>query len=72
METILYLGTGTVSWFNEAKGYGFIQPEDGAPDVFFHQRDIGGVLRTLIEGQKVRYNVVRGPRGLEARDIEVL
>lgn len=65
--------TGTVKWFNEAKGYGFIAPEDGSADVFVHFSAIrGGGFRTLSEGQSVRFETERGPKGLQARDVEAL
>jgi CspA family cold shock protein len=52
--------TGTVKWFNESKGYGFISPTDGGDDVFVHFRAIvGDGFKTLIEGQTVSYEVVK-------------
>lgn len=61
--------TGTVKWFNEAKGFGFISRENG-PDVFVHFRAITGAgFRTLQEGQKVAFNVVQGQKGLQAEDV---
>jgi cold shock protein len=60
---------GTVKWFNKAKGFGFIQPEDGSKDVFVH---ISAVERagmgTLAEGQKVQYELVRGKDGKTSAD----
>ena len=54
--------TGTVKWFNESKGYGFITPDDGSPDVFVHFSAISGEgFRTLVEGQKVTFDVEKGP-----------
>jgi len=64
--------TGTVKWFNDAKGYGFIQRESGA-DVFVHFRAIRGEgHRTLVEGQKVEYAVTQGQKGLQADDVAAL
>src|SRR5690554_2957351 len=64
--------TGTVKWFNDAKGFGFIQRESG-PDVFVHFRAIrGDGHRTLVEGQKVEFNVTQGQKGLQAEDISTL
>lgn len=64
------MNTGTVKWFNDAKGYGFIAPSDGGPDVFVHFTAIqGGGFRSLAEGQKVRYDVRRGPKGLQAENV---
>ncbi|WP_178863236.1 cold-shock protein [Thiomicrorhabdus cannonii] len=64
--------TGTVKWFNESKGFGFIQPESG-PDVFAHFKAISGSgFKTLVEGQKVAFNVTNGPKGPQAEDIVTL
>ena len=62
--------TGTVKWFNEEKGFGFITQEDGGPDVFVHFRAIvGDGFRTLKEGQAVSYETEEGPKGLQASDV---
>ncbi len=61
--------TGTVKWFNESKGFGFITRESG-PDVFVHFRAItGSGFRTLAEGQKVTFKVVDGQKGPQAEDV---
>lgn len=61
--------TGTVKWFNEAKGYGFIQREGGA-DLFVHFRSIvGNGFRTLSEGQKVEFTVGQGQKGPQAENV---
>jgi CspA family cold shock protein len=63
--------TGTVKWFDNAKGYGFIQRPAGE-DVFVHYRAIrGDGYRTLQEGQQVQFKVVQGQKGLQADDVEV-
>ncbi len=61
--------TGTVKWFNNAKGFGFITRNEG-DDVFVHFRSIrGDGYRTLDEGQHVEFNLVDGPKGLQAEDV---
>ena len=63
--------TGTVKWFNESKGYGFISPTDGGEDVFVHFRSIvGDGFKTLIEGQAVSFEVENGPKGLQASEVQ--
>ena len=63
--------TGTVKWFNPAKGYGFIEPEDGSKDAFVHISAVERAgLRSLQEGQKVTYELVR-EKGEQAVDIHV-
>jgi CspA family cold shock protein len=61
--------TGTVKWFNDAKGYGFITPESG-PDVFVHHSSIQGEgFKTLAEGQKVQFDITKGPKGDQASNV---
>ena len=63
---------GTVKWFNESKGFGFIEQESG-PDVFAHFRAINGDgFKTLKEGQKVEFTVTQGAKGPQAEDITVI
>ncbi|MFU5075732.1 cold-shock protein [Pseudomonas aeruginosa] len=63
---------GTVKWFNETKGYGFITPESG-PDIFVHFRAIeGNGFKTLAEGQKVSFEVVQGQKGMQAERVQVI
>ena len=58
---------GTVKWFNESKGFGFITPEDGGKDVFVHfSAIVGDGFRTLAEGQQVSFEVEQGPKGPQA------
>jgi CspA family cold shock protein len=62
--------TGTVKWFNESKGFGFISPADGSDDVFVHFSAIqSGGFRTLAEGQAVSFDVETGPKGLQATNV---
>ena len=62
---------GTVKWFNNAKGFGFITREEGSEDVFVHFRSIqGDGYRTLNEGQAVEFSLVEGPKGLQAEDVQ--
>jgi CspA family cold shock protein len=63
--------TGTVKWFNESKGYGFIAPDDGGKDLFAHFREIQGddSYRTLAENSRVQFNVTQGPKGPQASNI---
>src|SRR5678815_920873 len=64
--------TGTVKWFNDAKGFGFITPESGA-DLFVHFRSIqGSGFKSLQEGQKVSFKVVQGQKGLQADEVQAV
>ena len=66
------MATGTVKWFNDAKGYGFITPGDGGKDVFVHHSALSGEgYKSLAEGAKVEYEVVDGPKGPQARSVSV-
>ena len=63
--------TGTVKWLNEDKGFGFIAQENGEPDVFVHFRAIvGDGFKTLVEGQRVRFDIETGKKGLQAANVE--
>lgn len=64
------MATGTVKWFNESKGFGFITQDDGGADVFVHFKAIqGSGFKTLSEGQKVTYDVEDSPKGLQAANV---
>ena len=61
---------GKVKWFNDKKGFGFIEPEGGGEDVFVHHTSIDADgYRTLTEGEKVEFEVVQGPKGKQARNV---
>lgn len=63
--------SGTVKWFNDSKGYGFITPGDGSEDVFVHFTAITAEgFRSLAQGQEVQYEVVDGDKGLQAREVQ--
>ena len=67
------LVNGTVKWFNEEKGYGFLQQDNGGSDVFVHFRAINGEgRRTLFEGQKVTFEIGEGQKGPQAENVTVV
>jgi CspA family cold shock protein len=67
------MAQGTVKWFNDAKGFGFITPDDGGKDLFAHFSEIqGGGFRSLQEGQKVEFVVKQGQKGPQASEIKPL
>lgn len=64
------MAVGTVKWFNETKGYGFIS-QDGGQDVFVHYSAIqGDGFRTLVDGDRVEFEVTQGPKGLQASNVK--
>ena len=67
------MATGTVKWFNDSKGFGFIEMTDGQEDVFVHHTAIQAEgFRSLVEGQQVSFEVERGPKGLTATNVVVV
>lgn len=67
---VRFMATGTVKWFNESKGFGFITPADGGSDVFVHFSAIQGKgFKTLLEGQSVTFDVEQGPKGPQAANV---
>lgn len=69
----IVMATGTVKWFNDAKGFGFITQDSGGEDVFCHHTAIQAEgFRTLAEGQKVEFDVTKGPKGLQAANVRAI
>lgn len=62
--------SGTVKWFNDAKGFGFLAPDEGSQDCFVHYSAIqGDGFRTLAEGERVEFDLVQGPKGPAAENV---
>jgi CspA family cold shock protein len=69
-EGVSFMSTGKVKWFNESKGYGFIEPEGGGRDIFVHYTSIhGDGYKTLSEGQTVEFDIVQGEKGPQASNV---
>lgn len=66
------MATGSVKWFNDSKGFGFITPDDGGEDLFAHFSAIqSNGFKTLAEGQRVSFDVTTGPKGKQASNIQI-
>jgi CspA family cold shock protein len=67
------MASGTVKWFNDAKGYGFIAPADGGKDVFVHYTAVSGDgFKTLTEGAQVEFEIEDGPKGPQAQNVSIV
>jgi CspA family cold shock protein len=67
------MATGTVKWYNDSKGFGFITQDGGGEDVFCHQSAVQATgFRSLSEGQRVEFEVKQGPKGLQAANVHVV
>ncbi|AOM02401.1 cold-shock protein [Cobetia marina] len=67
------MATGTVKWFNDAKGFGFIAPADGGDDLFVHFSEVQAEgFKTLQDGQQVSFDVTQGQKGLQAANVKAI
>jgi CspA family cold shock protein len=72
-EEVFHMAAGTVKWFNDAKGYGFITPSDGSKDVFVHFSAVSGDgFKSLSEGANVQFESEDGPKGPQAKSVTVV
>jgi cold shock protein len=73
VREVLFMANGTVKWFNDSRGYGFITPDEGAKDLFVHHSNIaGGGFKSLAEGARVTFEQQQGSKGPEATDVALV
>jgi CspA family cold shock protein len=70
VREVFFMANGTVKWFNDSKGYGFISPDEGSKDLFVHHSNIAGVgFKSLVEGARVSFEQREGSKGPEATNV---
>ena len=67
----VYFMKGTVKWYSDQKGFGFIKPDEGEKDLFFHRTNVKSPNSSLSEGQRVEFEITKGPKGPEATNVRL-